>query len=50
MEALALVCYSWQNNIHRQYPSVYAKITSKVEAWIRSVAPTIKDRTACDLS
>ena len=50
MEGLAVVSYSWHDNIHRQYPAVYAKITNKVEAWIRSIAPTVKDRTGCDLT
>ena len=51
MELVGVVSYSHHHQTDKRMlvPTVYAKITNKVEAWIRAVAPTVKDKRGCDL-
>lgn len=52
MEVVGVVSYSHHHQTDKRMliPTVYAKITNKVEAWIRAVAPTVKDNKGCDLT
>ena len=50
MEIVGVVSYKIDNDRDVIPPAVYSKITRKVDRWIRSVAPTVKDWKGCDIN